>query len=121
MTTTSTNSTYKSAPLSGTSVYSASQAAHGNWVRQIVEILNNMLKGKLNVTIGITLTPSATTTTISDARIGPSSAILLSPLTANAAAALGTTYLSQVTGNSATITHASNSQVDRTFVAVIIG
>jgi hypothetical protein len=47
--------------------------------------------------------------------------ILLSPTTANAAAALATTYVSAVTQGSFTLTHANNAQTDKTFGYVALG
>lgn len=79
------------------------------------------LRGKLNNRGAVTLTANAASTTLTDEKIGPDSVILLSPMTANAAAAVGTTYFSTPGTGSATINHANNAQVDRTFRYVILG
>jgi hypothetical protein len=93
------------------------------WLTGVRDVTNNMLQGKLNVTLDVTLTASSATTTVQDPRIGGSSAILLCPTTANAAAELGagTIYVSSIGKQTATITHANNVQTDRTFRLVIIG
>lgn len=53
--------------------------------RQVAEIVNNLVEGKSNNTGSITLaTGNATTTTISDERIGYNSIILLTPISAAA-------------------------------------
>lgn len=65
----------------------------------------------------VTLRENETTTTITDARIASTTAILMQPTTANAAGALATTYVSE-TGRaqgSAVITHANAVTTDRTF------
>lgn len=89
--------------------------------RQVTEWARNVIIGKLNVTLSVTLAANATSTVISDPRIGFYSAILLMPLTSDAAAALGTTYVSAQQKGQATISHANNAEADRTFRAVILG
>lgn len=94
-----------------------------NNAREISQVVNNILDGKLNSTGTKTLSASATSTVVSDERAGPSSVVLLMPTTANAAAEIanGTAYVSGRAKRSFTITHANNSQTDRTFGYVIIG
>lgn len=89
--------------------------------RRIVEAVNNLLRGKMNVVTTVTLTAGATTTTLTDSRIGGDSHISLEPLTANAAAAHAALYVSAKTKGSATLTHASSANVDQTFSVLIIG
>lgn len=89
--------------------------------RQIARIVNDILQGKLNATMAVTLTPNAGTTTLSDARITASSFIGLCPLTANAAGAIATTYPSTRAAGSVIFTHANNSQADKTFIVLVIG
>lgn len=65
----------------------------------------------------ITLNANATSTTVSDLTITPASVIRLDAMTANAAAAIPTTFvalLDRLRG-SFVITHANNAQTDRTF------
>lgn len=87
------------------------------------DVVAGLLIGKLNVCVDVTLTANAASTTVTDARIRESSGLYLMPTTANAAAALGTTYISDSgrTHGSVTITHANNAQTDRTFRVAILG
>lgn len=91
--------------------------------RQIALAVINVLQGRMNNTVSVTLTASAASTTITDARIGRNTCLLLLPTTANAAAALATTYQTHpnATSQQAVINHANNAQADRTFIAVMIG
>jgi hypothetical protein len=83
--------------------------------------LLSLASGRSNATGTVTLTVSATTTTINDGNVAPGSAILLDPVTANAAAARASTYTSVTGQGSFTLTHASNTQADRTFTYAILG
>jgi hypothetical protein len=58
-----------------------------------------------------------------DARIGAFTSLMFCPMTADAALeqAAGTMFVSEQKSGSATITHANNAQVDRTFNIVILG
>ena len=97
--------------------------AISNSIEKINEIIiktNAVINGAGNNTSNVTLTVSATSTVVTDQRSGPDAFIGLMPTTANAAAALATTYIS-VTKGSFTITHASNTQSDRTFRYCIMG
>lgn len=89
--------------------------------REISEVVNNTVGGKLNATGDFTLTASATTTTVTDPRAGKESVILFSPTTANAASALSGLYVSTKNNGSFVVTHASNTQTDRDFDYVVIG
>ena len=91
------------------------------WIRLIADVVNGIMDGKINATGTVTLTASTTTTTITDRRIGPDSCIELMPTTANASAAIATTYISSRGKETATLTHANNSQTDRTFGYAVLG
>lgn len=78
-------------------------------------VLNETRRGKLNNGGEVTLTANAATTTLTDALITTNSVILLSPQTANASAALASTYFSAPVQGSVTINHANNAQSDKTF------
>ena len=94
----------------------------GSEPREISEIVNNLVEGKTNNTGDITLNAaSATTTTISDERIGYNSIILLMPTTANAVASLTNVYVSARTKGSATLTHSANTNTDKTYGYIIVG
>ncbi len=89
--------------------------------RQIAEVVNRTIDGKLNSTGSVTLTASATSTVVAEARSGPDSVVLFMPTTANAAAELATMFVSSRGKQTFTITHANNAQTDRTFKYVVIG
>jgi len=91
---------------------------HGQHLRLISSALNNTIDGKLNSTGEITLTNSSTTTTLTDARIGGNSVILLMPITNNAANAH--IHFTDIGNGTATMNHGSDSST-RTFKYVIIG
>ena len=91
------------------------------WVRKIADILNNVLEGKINATGSVTLTASSATTTLTDARIGPNTVIAFMPTTSNAAAGVTALYVSARTEGSATLTHANNAQIDRTYGYSLLG
>lgn len=93
---------------------------------QLAQAMNNVQSGWIDVTITVTLAVTSGSTTIQDSRIGPTTAILLMPTTANAAAALATTYIPvpgslSVPPGTAIIFHQSLPSTDRTFVAALLG
>jgi hypothetical protein len=94
-----------------------------NQLRAITTSVRGLMQGRSNNVIDVTLTENTTTTVVTDSRITLCAAILLQPTTANAAAALATTYILETgrVNGSVTITHANNAQTDRTFKAVIVG
>jgi len=91
----------------------------GGEPRAVAEVLNNSMAGKTNNTGSVTLRASNTTTTITDERLGFDSVILLSALTANAAAQ--NPYISTKAKGSAVITHTSASSTDLNFDYIIVG
>ena len=104
--------------------------AQGQFFQQIVgylgrlrEVVNNLLLGKLNATLDITLVAGASSTIVLDSRIGGSSAIQVMALSANAAAEIGngTIWWSAPGDQTVTLNHANNAQTDRTFRLTIIG
>ena len=92
-----------------------------SFIRSVASVVNRMNQGGLNNTGSVTLTVSAATTTITDARISVNSAVVLFPTTANAAAAIGTTYASTRNNGSVVLTHTNNAQTDKTFTYAILG
>lgn len=88
--------------------------------RDIALLVNRLLVGQINSFGSVTLTQSASSTAITEPYIMDNSVILLMPTTANAAAALATTYITCATGV-ATITHANNAQTDKTFKFIALG
>ena len=91
--------------------------------RQTAQAVNLLIDGKFNSTGTVTLTASAASTVVTDYRAGPDSVIVFTPTTPNAAAEQGggTMYLSARAKQGFTITHANNSQTDRTFLYIVIG
>ena len=93
---------------------------------EVATALNNVIKGKINSVGTVTLATGATTTTVNNALVSSTSAILLFPQTANAAAEFGngTIYYkpSDITNKTSfVLTHANNANADRTFAYVILG
>jgi len=81
----------------------------------IVQAIRELAAGASNSLGSVTLTPSTTTTVVSDRLAVSGSHVALCPLTANAAAALTTTYVSARGQGSFTLTHANAATADRTF------
>jgi len=94
---------------------------HGQHLRLVSTSLNNTIEGKLNSTGTVTLSASATSTTLSDVRIGGNSVILFTPTTSNGATANANLFVSAKASGTATLTHASSSNADQTFDYVVIG
>lgn len=82
--------------------------------------INELTQGRSNAHGTVTLTANAASTVVTNANCAAGSHVGLSPTTANAAAALATTYWVAANG-SFTITHANNAQVDRIFTYAIQG
>jgi len=91
------------------------------YLRRIYDVIRGVQIGKLQCTTTVTLTASATTTTLTDARIGAESVILFMPTTANAAGAMTNLYVSARAQGSATLTHSSTATTDRVFGVIVIG
>lgn len=82
---------------------------------QMEQAIIELIRGRTNAVGSVTLTAGVTTTTVTSELVSSTSKIFLSPRTANAAAALATTYISSVSKKQFILTHANNAQVDRTF------
>ena len=89
--------------------------------REIAEVLNNTVGGKLNSTGDFTVTANAGTTTVTDPRASKESVILFSPTTSNAATEVNHLYVSTKNNGSFVVGHRNNAQSDRDFDYVIIG
>jgi hypothetical protein len=88
--------------------------------RKIVDVIRQLVQGKSNATGTFTLTANAATTTVKAPTCSPSSVVLYSPQTANAAAAIATTFYAAGTGQFV-LTHANNAQVDKSFGFAVLG
>lgn len=82
-----------------------------------------LASGRSNGTGTITLAANATSTTVNDENVALGSVIKLVPATADAAAALASTYIPTATvlNGSFVIQHASSALADRTFSYAIAG
>jgi len=88
--------------------------------RDTSDVVNNILSGKLNAVGTFTVTNSATSTVVTDYRVGKESVILLMPTTSAAAGEIATTYVSTRAKNSFTVTHPS-ATTSRIFDYCVIG
>lgn len=94
--------------------------------RQIAQVVNRINRGKIGaVYYNFTLTASATSTVLSDSRLGMASVLYFDPETTNAAEELatGTMYVatSGRTKGAFTVSHSNSTETDRTFRVLIIG
>jgi hypothetical protein len=112
---------YALAPQGAAAPLSSTDLASATYVRRVVDVVNNMMMGKLNVTMQVTLRANATSTTIIDARIGAYSVIMLMPVTADASAIAASVYVSSQQNGQATISHPSTANIDQNFRVMIIG
>jgi len=88
-------------------------------IRQTASIMRDIIDGRSNAIGNVTLTENVTTTQVDDVRVSVDSVISLMPETSNAAAEAY--YVATVANGSFTITHANNSQTDRTYRYAIQG
>lgn len=95
----------------------------GGSPRDVAQVVNNILRGKINSVGSVTLAANAASTTINDSRVTANSMILFTPQTAHAAAiALPYVLKANITeGASYVITHANDANTDKTFVVCILG
>lgn len=117
------NPGYHPATLGDAPPKKLSEAISQSSMRRNVDVINNMLKGRLNVTLPVTLVVSEGTTTVTDARISAFCAVIMTPLTADAAAEVGngTIYVSSQQNGQLVLTHANNTQADRKFNLAFLG
>lgn len=85
--------------------------------------IQQLYAGRSNAAGVVTLNASASSTTVSGQNISTSSKVFLFPATADAAAALATTYVptATITKQQFIIQHANNAQADKTFFWVALG
>lgn len=91
--------------------------------RAIAAWMREAHQGKLACTGTVTLasSASASSTTITDARIGAFSYIGFMPTTLNAASAMPALYVSSRSQGGATVSHAINGAADKIYVYAILG
>lgn len=90
-------------------------------LEMVIDFINRLLIGRLNISVVLTLRASQTTTTLTDSRIGANSVIIATPLTADAATALPSLWYSNFAKGSCTVNHASSANVDQTFRFGVVG
>ena len=90
---------------------------------RLVNAIRQLMQGRSNAAGSATLAAGAATTTVTAPNCAPGSQVFLFPKTAHAAAELaaGGFYVSAVASGAFTLTHANNSQTDRTFSYVCLG
>lgn len=89
--------------------------------REIAEVTNTILNGKLNCTGSITLNTSGTETTLYNERISHDSVIMLMPRNSNAAGETDHTYIKSKAIGSCVIGHRNHGHSDADYDYVIIG
>lgn len=92
-----------------------------SFIRRLFDTCEMLLNGRTRNQGLVTLAASTTTTAVDDPLFESHQTVVLSPLTANAAAALATTYVSARTTGQFTLTHANNVQTDRDFEYIFVG
>lgn len=88
---------------------------------RIVQSIRQIIQGRSDATLEVTLTPNAATTVVTAINCGKDSIPFWSPKTANAAAALTGMWYSDVVQGGFTLHHANNAQVDRSFGVICLG
>ncbi len=95
------------------------------WLRKLASVVQNVTQGKVNVTGSVTLNNGGVggwhSTTVSDARCGVDSFILLQATSQTGAIALDQWYIQTITDGSFTITHISTSTANCTAKYAILG
>lgn len=89
--------------------------------RKVATAINQILQGKTNNTLTITLAANADNTEVKDNRIGSESTILFTPRSASAAAISASVYVISKSKGMAIIGHANDAAADKMFDLAIIG
>ena len=92
----------------------------GGTPREISEVVNNLVEGKSNNTGEFVTTAHATSSTLSNERIGLNSVILFMPKDNNSAAELVSIYFDSFTQGSCTV-HYGNHAAARNYRYIIVG
>lgn len=94
----------------------------GGTPRQISEVVNNAMGGKINATGTVNLSASnATATSLPDIRISTDSVILFMPTNTASATFMNDMFISEKVDGSATISHSANTAASATFSYLVIG
>lgn len=92
-------------------------------LKAALQAIQQLSAGRSNAVGSVTLAASATTTTVTDPNCATGTVPILTPTTADAAAAVATTFIPVVSiaNGSFVIHHASAASVDRTFLYALHG
>lgn len=93
-------------------------------LKTIIRTIQQLCAGRSNAVGVVTLAVApATSTTVSDSNCGDNTTPILTPTTANAAAAQATTYIptATITNGAFVIQHASSAASDRKFLYALHG
>ena len=94
----------------------------GASLRQITQAINELIQGRSNAAGDVTLAPGQTTTVVTRDTLSNHAVVMLTPQTANAAAAIATTFATvSPAGGSFTVHHANAATTDRTFSWLAVG
>ena len=104
--------------LQGVSRFITDEREH---LRQLSDKLNATISGGGNNTGDLTLTANASSTTLTDARIGLTCVIELMPKSLNAVKAKSMIYFGTPKAGSVVIYHPNDAQTDKTFRYAITG
>jgi hypothetical protein len=88
----------------------------GDTFERISLVVNQILLGKMNNTLAVTLTANSTTTVITDPRINTTSYFVFDARTATAQLAKYGLYASSVGNGTATLTHANTADTNKDFI-----
>jgi len=89
--------------------------------RNFAIAIQQLFQGR-SYAVGVcTLAAGATSTVVAAPNCAAASQVFLFPTTADAAAALASTFISSVGQQTFTVSHANNAQVDRIFAYVALG
>lgn len=99
----------------------ADRVTDPGFISRLVQMLEQILHGRTRNQAAITLTANVTTTAVNNPAFESHQTVVLSPLTANAAGAIATTYVSARTKGQFTLTHANAATTDRSFEFIFVG
>jgi hypothetical protein len=90
--------------------------------RQISEVVNRILEGGINSTGSVTIVTASAPVTVTDARVGADSVILLMPMDQDASGLLAHCYFSSVTNGQFVISlRVGHSSVTANYRYVVLG
>ncbi|MDI9409738.1 MAG: hypothetical protein QM523_10920 [Candidatus Pacebacteria bacterium] len=89
--------------------------------RKLAMAVNLLSSGKMNVTKDLSLRVNATETSLSDSRISSQSILILTPMSAAAAADMASIYIASQKQGLAVIRHPSRASAQRNFRVAILG